>query len=277
MKSSATDDRPAAELTPVRRDILGFGIHALDWPGMVSVVDCFIRKKSRCQVTLLNVHSLITARKDPEFHQAIKSSHLVLCDSMALFWLSRILGRPLPGRIAGPDFCEILCGLAEKKAYRMFFLGSTPLVLQRLMEGLRARFPALLIAGAYSPPLRDRFGAADSSRMVEEINKADPDILWVGLTAPKQEKWLHENLPRLKCRVAAGVGAAFDFLAGTRRRAPGWVQRMGLEWLFRLCQEPRRLWKRYVISNSIFMLICAGEIAKALWPFSKRPPRSDAR
>jgi N-acetylglucosaminyldiphosphoundecaprenol N-acetyl-beta-D-mannosaminyltransferase len=253
---------PPAGYVPDTREILSFSFHALEWPGLFSYLDGIVREKRHCQITVLNAHSIVTARRDTAFRKAIEGSQLVLCDSVPVLWLSRALGKSLPARLAGPDLCERLCRLAEKRCYSVFFLGATPAVLEKIVRRMKSLLPALRIAGVYSPPLREKFSSEECDDMVEAVNKASADILWVGLTAPKQEKWIYENLPRLNCKVAVGIGAAFDFIAGTYRRAPAWMQRAGLEWLFRFSQEPRRLWRRYVLSSAVFVGLSAKEIVK---------------
>ncbi|MGQ0644811.1 MAG: WecB/TagA/CpsF family glycosyltransferase [Elusimicrobiota bacterium] len=249
-------------LFPPKETILGLPFHCSDGPAAVRLAEDIIRARLRSQIVFLNAHSIVMARRDQHFRGAVESSRLVLCDSTPLFWFSKALGSPLPGRVAGPDFCEALCRLAADESFSVYFLGSTSETLQRMVGNLRQKFPSLQVAGVYSPPMRQEFTSEDTDEMIRRINIAAPDVLWVGITAPKQEKWVFDNLSRLNCVLAIGVGAAFDFLAGTKRRAPVWLQAVGLEWFFRLCQEPGRLWRRYLINNTLFVALCLREIVR---------------
>lgn len=257
---------------PVRR-IFGVPLHALTWDDALGLMEEWVRGDRPRQVSVVNAHSIIVARRDPDFLRAIEESDLVLPDSFPVVRLSRLFGQPFPQRLAGPDYCEAVCGLAEKKGYSVFFLGSSTHVLESIRARLLGRFPRLNIAGVYSPPMRKEFSAEDSEAMASAINQAAPDVLWVGLTAPKQEKWIHQYLPKLKCKAAVGIGAAFDFMAGTRRRAPRWVQVLGFEWFHRFLQEPGRLWRRYLLSNGEFMFLTVCEIVKVhIFRRSEKPP-----
>lgn len=258
------------------QEILGFHFDALDWAELKEAVDAWIRSRTPHMLTVLNVHSLVTARADPDFSAAVRASHLVVADSTPLVWLSRWLGRPLPARLAGPDLCGAVCRLCAEKGYGVFFMGSTPAVLAEIKARLGEEFPALRVAGTYSPPMKAVFSAEDDAAAVDAVNASGADVLWVGLTAPKQEKWIHRNLSRLHCGVAVGIGAAFDFMAGRKTRAPQWVQRAGLEWFFRFCQEPRRLWRRYLVSNAVFLALAAKELASVRLKISGRDKRSRA-
>ncbi len=246
---------------PVRR-VFGVPLHALTWDGALAQVEEWVRGDKPRQVSVVNAHSIIVARRDPDFLRAIENSDLVLPDSFPVVRLSRLFGQPFPQRVAGPDFCEAVCRLAEEKGHSVFFLGSSPAVLDMIRSRLLERFPRLAIAGVYSPPMRKEFSAEDSDAMIGAVNAAAPDILWVGLTAPKQEKWTDRHLSRLKCKVVVGIGAAFDFMAGTRKRAPRWIQVLGFEWFHRFMQEPGRLWRRYFLSNGEFLALTVCEIVK---------------
>lgn len=161
-------------------------------------------------------------------------------------------------RVYGPDLMLALCERSLEKGYRHFFYGGAPGVPERLAERLGARFPGLRVVGTFSPPFRP-LTLEEDEKVVRMINGASPDILWVGLGAPKQERWMAEHRDRLRVPVMIGVGAAFDFYAGVKRQAPRWMQRAGLEWLFRLCQEPRRLWRRYLLNIPRFLCLVAAQ------------------
>ena len=171
---------------------------------------------------------------------------------MPLVWLSRARGFGYVNRVYGPDLMLALCERSLSKGYRHFLYGGAPGVPEKLAENLKRRFPGLDVVGTYSPPFRPLTHEEDE-RVVRMINEAGPDIVWVGLSTPKQERWMAGHIGRLEAPVLIGVGAAFDFHSGVKRQAPRWMQRSGLEWLFRLLTEPRRLWRRYLIYNSLFV------------------------
>jgi N-acetylglucosaminyldiphosphoundecaprenol N-acetyl-beta-D-mannosaminyltransferase len=182
-----------------------------------------------------------------------------VADGVPVLWASRLLGRPIPGRAAGSDLLWGLCRTAERRGYTTYFLGSQERVLARLVRTLRRGCPGLRVAGAYSPPRCDAFPEEENERMVRGINAARPDILWVGFGAPKQELWIHANLDRLQARVVIGVGAAFDLASGSVRRAPLWMQRIGLEWFHRFLIEPRRMFRRYFLDAMPFIPLIAAQ------------------
>jgi N-acetylglucosaminyldiphosphoundecaprenol N-acetyl-beta-D-mannosaminyltransferase len=172
---------------------------------------------------------------------------------MPLVWLSRLHGHGHVTRVYGPDLMLALCEHSLLKGYKHFFYGGGEGVPELLSNNLRRRFPGLRVVGGYSPPFRSLSGAEDE-RVVAAINEADPDIVWIGLSTPKQERWMTEHVGQLTAPVLIGVGAAFDFHSGLKRQAPRWMQRSGLEWLFRLATEPKRLWRRYFMNNPLFVL-----------------------
>ena len=173
-------------------------------------------------------------------------------DGMPVVWWCRHFGNAQASRVCGPDLLEAMCALGARKGHRHYFYGGTPEVLEKLVARLRSRFPGLIIAGYQAPPFRPLTEEEDNAD-VAAINAAEPDYVWVGLGMPKQEKWMLSHLGRIEAAALLGVGAAFDFHAGTKPRAPLWMQRSGFEWLFRLITEPRRLARRYLVDNSIFM------------------------
>ena len=208
------------------------------------------------QVCIANVHTTMTAVNDPDFLAVNNSADLVTMDGMPLVWVARLLGYQDAQRVAGPDLLEAVCRVSVARGYRHFFYGGCQRALDGLVAKLKQDYPGIDIVGAIAPPFRP-LTLEEEQSVVIAINKARPHFLWVGLGAPKQERWIcsHRNL--LGVPIQIGVGAAFDFLSGTVKRAPPWMQRSGLEWLFRLSQDPRRLWKRYVVSNFQFLLLAA--------------------
>jgi N-acetylglucosaminyldiphosphoundecaprenol N-acetyl-beta-D-mannosaminyltransferase len=199
-----------------------------------------------------NVNSIVEAQRNPQFQQALRNATISVPDGMPLVWLGRLKEYPIRRRVYGPELMLGFCAVAEKKEYRHFFYGGSPGTPEKLKEVLLRKFPNLQVVGAYSPPFRS-LTAEEDEQIVEMINRAAPDVVWVGLGAPKQEIWMQEHRTRLQVPVLAGVGAAFDFFTGRVKQAPPWMRDHGLEWLYRLLQEPGRLWRRYLIGNAKFL------------------------
>lgn len=210
-------------------------------------------------VCFSNVHTVVTSRKDTKLRDATNDSFLSVPDGKPLSIVARWRGLKDVDRVAGPDFMPHFIGTA--KDVRHFFYGSTPETLEKLAANLRTRFPGVQIAGTYSPPFGP-MSPEETKKALETIRQARPDLIWVGLGAPKQEYWMAQHWQDLRPAVLLGVGAAFDFHAGQLARAPSWVRRSGLEWLHRLLSEPRRLWKRYLVTNSLFIYYLANDL---LW------------
>lgn len=219
-----------------------------------------------------NPHSMEVAREDSLFRESIQHADLVVPDGIGIVLASRILGGRIRARVTGSDiFWGVSSVLNQAKKASVFFLGSTEANLVRIRDRMRADFPGIKMAGSYSPPFKSEFSPADNESMLAAINRAQPDVLWVGMTAPKQEKWIYQNRDRLQVKFIGAIGAVFDFYTGNVKRAHPIFQRLGLEWLPRLIQEPRRLWRRNCISNPAFLLrvfgtkvrqkSCASEIA----------------
>jgi N-acetylglucosaminyldiphosphoundecaprenol N-acetyl-beta-D-mannosaminyltransferase len=198
------------------------------------------------------MHGVMECQRDEQLRQIHNAAGLVTTDGMPLVWLCRLKGQRRAERVYGPDLMLELCARSQTSGYRHFFYGSSPDVLDALSARLQARYPGLKVAGAYSPPFR-QLDSLEDLQVVELIKQARPDVVWVGLSTPKQERWMAEHVERLGGPVLIGVGAAFDFHAGTKRQAPRWMQRSGLEWLFRLLSEPRRLYRRYLVNIPLFV------------------------
>jgi N-acetylglucosaminyldiphosphoundecaprenol N-acetyl-beta-D-mannosaminyltransferase len=209
-----------------------------------------------------NASHVVLLQKDKEFKKAYENASLVLADGMPIIWVSRILGQPLKEKISGSDIFPLLCRVASQKDYKVFLLGAGPGIAKKASEALIKEFPNLKIVGTYSPLYNFQTNIEENKKINKIVNVAAPDILFVGLGAPKQEKWIYYNLNMLNIKIAIGVGAAFDFIAGAVKRAPKWMQKIGLEWFFRLIQEPKRMWRRYLIGNSIFIWLAIKEVFK---------------
>ena len=232
-------------------DVLGSPIDAIQW---IPVVERIIRwaagHESRC-VCICNVHVVVTASRDRQLGDAVKNADLATPDGMPVALCLRLAGIRDQSRIAGPDLMWACLEAAQRERLGVFFLGAKPETLELLVARIQTAFPRLSIAGSHSPPFRD-LTAEEDRAVVEQIDRSGARLVFVGLGCPKQEIWMSQHRGLVKA-VMLGVGAAFDFHAGTVNRAPLWMQRSGLEWLHRLLSEPRRLWRRYLITNAIFV------------------------
>jgi len=222
-----------------------------------------LEKKEKGYVCITGVHGVSEAQSDPEFRQILNRAFLCTPDGMPLVWVGRWQGQKQMARVYGPDLMLAVLALSERMGWRHFLYGGGGGTAQTLQEKLLERFPKLRIVGTYQPPFRP-LNAAEQADLKETVRQARPDVIWVGLSTPKQERFMAEYLTELDVTLMFGVGAAFDFLAGRVRQAPRWMQRSGLEWLFRLCCEPRRLWKRYFKNNPLFVarILCQFSGAK---------------
>jgi N-acetylglucosaminyldiphosphoundecaprenol N-acetyl-beta-D-mannosaminyltransferase len=202
-------------------------------------------------VCFTNVHAAVSGRRDPRFRAITNGSLLSVADGRPVYWVGRLKVGDRIGHVPGPDF--FIQALQRFATHRHFFYGSTPQVLELLSSALRQRIPGLQICGTLSPPFRP-LSDAEKRTHFQQILDSGAEFVWVGLGAPKQEQWMADSWQQLRPCILFGVGAAFDFHAGTVRRAPRWMQQLGLEWLYRLVAEPRRLWRRYLVTNSLFIL-----------------------
>jgi N-acetylglucosaminyldiphosphoundecaprenol N-acetyl-beta-D-mannosaminyltransferase len=182
----------------------------------------------------------------------LNDSFLCTPDGMPMVWMGKIAKHREMDRVYGPDLMELICASSPKRGWRHFLYGGAEGVAKQLKARLEERFPGLQVVGTYTPPFRP-LNVEEQRHLAQMVEEARPDIFWVGLSTPKQEKFMFEYLPKLNTTLMVGVGAAFDFHSGRVKQAPRWIQRSGLEWLFRLCQEPRRLWRRYLRNNPLFV------------------------
>lgn len=200
-----------------------------------------------------NPHSLVVAQADLKFKEALTQANLVVADGVGITLTAKMIGLSIDQRITGHDyFFSLLKSMQHRGQGRVFFFGSSQQVLTLLARRFVAEFPELTLCGIYSPPF-GTWSDEDDRKMIDVINEANPEVLWVGMTAPKQEKWVAANCGRLNARVIGSIGAVFDFYAGTYPRAPRWISRIGLEWAYRFILEPRRMWKRNIVSTPRFM------------------------
>jgi N-acetylglucosaminyldiphosphoundecaprenol N-acetyl-beta-D-mannosaminyltransferase len=235
-------------------NVLGVRVAAVQIPDVVAQMEAWISQRYGSHfIAVANVHVLMEARHSLSFRRVLDSADLCVPDGMPLVWIGRSRGYSLKQRVCGPDLLLDFCRETNAKRYRHFFYGGAPGVPEALAAKLKCQFPMLEVAGTYSPPFRPLTPEEDSS-IVEMINRAGADVLWVGLGCPKQECWMYKHREQLRVPVLVGVGQAFDLHAGRLKQAPPWMREHGLEWLFRLLAEPRRLWRRYLIYNSAFVL-----------------------
>jgi len=241
-------------MTPDRTNILGVGVSAINPDMAVDTIDGWIAGGRQSYVCVTGVHGVIESQSDQDLRRILNQAGLVTPDGMPLVWVSRLRNSRSVSRVYGPDLMAEVCAKSVAKGHRHFLYGGAPGVAERLADQLRQRYPGIEIAGLYVPPFRPLTPAEDEA-VIEQINASKADIVWVGLSTPKQEYWMAAHLGRLDASVMVGVGAAFDFLAGVKTQAPRWMQRSGLEWLYRLVTEPRRLWRRYLTIVPLFLIL----------------------
>jgi N-acetylglucosaminyldiphosphoundecaprenol N-acetyl-beta-D-mannosaminyltransferase len=234
--------------------VVGMPLALTDYERTMDWMDAAIARREKAIVTAAAVHLVMVAREDPETSEAIRRDDvLAVPDGQPLVWALKGLGHADASRVYGPDLMAKYCARSAKTGTRMYLYGGRNQgALVQLTLTLRRRFPGLRIVGGYSPPFRP-LTPEESDWVVADINRSGADVVWVGTGQPKQEKWMAAMRDRLDAPILAGVGAAFDFHAGLIPQAPNWMQALGLEWTFRLAQEPRRLWRRYVRYNPLFV------------------------
>ncbi len=249
---------------PDRVNILGVRVSLIDMTAALDEIDRWIAAREPHYICVTGVHGVMESYRDPDLRAVHNAAGLVTPDGMPLVWLSRLRGFRHVRRVYGPDLMLAVCRRSIAAGYRHFFYGGTQETLRALEASLLRRFPGLRIAGSLAPPFRPLTEEEDA-QITSRIRAAQPDILWVGLSTPKQERWMASHVGPIGAPVMAGVGAAFDFHAGRKPQAPVWMRQSGLEWLFRLATEPRRLWRRYLVNNPMFiwlvLLQAAGRIS----------------
>ena len=227
-----------------RVSILGVEISAVNLGLVVELIDTWIREGKASYICVVPAHSVMDAYNDSEFRSILNSSGLTTPDGMSVVWILKLQGHKEVDRVCGSDLMLAVCRYGMERHYRHYFYGGGPGVAEALASRLTVRFEDIQIAGIHSPPFRKLTDDEDQAE-IEKINSTNPDIVWVGISSPKQERWMAEHLGKIEAPVMIGVGAAFDFLSGKKPQAPRWIQRSGFEWLFRLATEPKRLWPRY--------------------------------
>lgn len=235
-----------------RINVLGVGISAITMEDALSQIAKWIDNAEKRYVSVCTVHTVMECQENRLMREAVNGADMATPDGMPLVWLGKAKSDRPVSRVYGPDLMLALCELSAQKGYTHYFYGGAEGVPEKLGQALQMRYPGLKVAGAYSPPFRT-LTALEDQQIVAQINQANPDIIWVGLGTPKQDLWMASHRDSLNAAVIIAVGAAFDFHTGRKKQAPLWMQRGGLEWVFRLLSEPRRLAGRYLIYNPLFV------------------------
>lgn len=243
---------------PVTQPLFGIRVCAEPMTQALARVHDAIRGGRRLHIGVVNAAKIVNMRSDPELCAAVVESDVIYADGMSVVWASRVLGRPLPERVAGIDLMTGILEQGDREGYRVYCLGATREVLDEVCEVFRRRYPGVVIAGSE----HGYFGADDERAVAERIRDARADVLFVAITSPKKERFMARWAEVMDVPVVHGVGGSFDVVAGVVQRAPAAWQRLGLEWLYRVKQEPRRLWKRYLVTNSIFLKLVLSEKLK---------------
>lgn len=231
--------------------ILGVNIAAINMEWLLDYTQKNIKKLSGDYMCVSNVHTTVTAFENERYREVQNGAIMAIPDGGPLTMVGRKRGFPFMKRTTGPSYMEEVLSLSIQKGYRHFFYGSTPETLERLREVLFSRYPEIIITGMYSPPFR-KLSAEEDYEVINQINSTEPDFVWVGLGAPKQEYWMAAHQGTIQ-GFMVGVGAGFDYLAGNIKRAPKWMQDCNLEWFYRFIQDPKRLFKRYLVTNTKFI------------------------
>lgn len=250
---------------PQRIGIGGVPVSAINLDMARETIERWIADRTQHYVCICGAHGIVECQSDADLMSIHRNAGMVTPDGMPVVWMLRALGQAHAGRVYGPDLMRLVTEVSARRGYRQYYYGGNDGVAQLLARTLEARHPGLKVAGTHTPPFRS-LTAEEDQAVVDDINASGADIVWVGLSTPKQERWMSSHAGRIDAPVMIGVGAAFDFLAGTKTQAPLWMQRNGLEWFYRLVTEPRRLWRRYAVVVPSFIYLCARQLATA------RPP-----
>ena len=242
-----------------RVNVLGVGISVLNLNNALTAMADAVLERRKGYICVTGVHGVMEAQDDPAFKGVLNGAFLCTPDGMPMVWAGRLNGHRDMSRVYGPDLMLDVCAWSETSGAKHFFYGGADGVAELLAQKLKAKFPKLQVVGTFTPPFRP-LNAEEIARLHEQVSAVKPDILWVGLSTPKQEKFMVEFLPKLDVTLMVGVGAAFDFHSGRVCQAPRWMQRSGLEWFYRLCSEPRRLAKRYFRNNPLFVIKYLGQL-----------------
>ncbi len=244
-------------------DLFGISIDNFSFIEAIKEIENLYQEKIPNYVVTPNVDHIVRLQKDQLFRCAYQEASLVLPDGMPLIWASKLLRKPLKERVTGSDLFPKLCGKAAEKGFKMFLLGGLKGIAEKAFSNLKKLYPSLNVVGIYSPPWGFENDDQENQKIISLINQVEPDLLFIGFGTPKQENWIYKYRKQLKIKTALCVGAAFDFEAGSVKRAPFWIRQMGFEWGWRLLNEPRRLAKRYLIDDMTFIWLLIKEIYKS--------------
>jgi N-acetylglucosaminyldiphosphoundecaprenol N-acetyl-beta-D-mannosaminyltransferase len=247
---------PRQEWSDTRVDVLGVGIHPTSMDDALAALQATIQTGGKGYVTVTGTHGVMEAQQDPEFRRIINQSMLTIPDGRSMVWVGWLQGFHRMRQVTGPDIMLRVCDLSLKKGYTHFLYGGNTGVADSLAASLRARFPGINIVGAFTPPFRD-LTEEEERELTEQVAKLRPDFFWVGLSTPKQERFMARYSSKLDAKIFMGVGAAFDIHSGRIKDCPYVMKVLGLNWLHRLCQDPKRLWKRYLSNHPRFVLLTA--------------------
>jgi N-acetylglucosaminyldiphosphoundecaprenol N-acetyl-beta-D-mannosaminyltransferase len=246
-------------------NICGIGVdrYSLD-EAVNDIVNHVEFNKSPEYVVTPNAHHIVLLQRDAKFRQIYQQARWVVPDGVSLLWAAKFLNTPLAGRVNGTDLFEQLCAVSAERNLKVFLLGGRPGAAEQAARVLKARYPALKIVGTYCPPYGFHLDLEEQEKINSIIQEAAPDLLFVGLGAPKQEYWIYNNCQKVNVPVSLGIGVSFELVSDMVKRAPKWMQKSGLEWLFRLLMEPGRLWQRYLVTNVAFIVLVLRQKLKLL-------------
>jgi N-acetylglucosaminyldiphosphoundecaprenol N-acetyl-beta-D-mannosaminyltransferase len=251
-------NEPILKAVP-RVPILGVNVSAITMDDALQAVAGWVSARAPHYVCVTPAHSVMECHDHPDLRAIYNASGLTTPDGMAIVWLLKWKGQKNVSRVYGPDLLLALSEYGVSRGYRHYFYGGAPGVAERLAGLLAQRFPGLCVAGIESPPFRPATDQEDLET-IERIRSAQPDVVWVGIGSPRQERWMADHLEKFAVPALIGVGAAFDFLSGSKKQAPRWIQRSGLEWFYRFLQEPRRLFRRYILGYPRFVWLVLKEV-----------------
>jgi N-acetylglucosaminyldiphosphoundecaprenol N-acetyl-beta-D-mannosaminyltransferase len=242
-----------------RVNVLGVGVHAINMEQAVNVLLDTVADRAKGYVCLTGVHGVMEAQHNPGFRRVLNQSLLTAPDGMPTVWVGRMAGHRQMDRVFGPDLMVNVCRESVNRGITHFLYGGAPEVAEQLKQNLEARFPGLGVVGTYTPPYR-QLSTQEHFEVIQRVNALKPDIIWVGLSTPKQEGFMAEYIDRFDTRLMLGVGAAFDLHTGRMVDSPDWVKKAGMQWAHRLIQDPRRLWKRYLVNNPQFLIAISAQL-----------------
>jgi len=236
-----------------RANVLGVGVHAVNLRVAADIIEMAVDDDRKGYVCVTGVHGVMEAQRNRQFKNILDRAMLVVPDGVPTVWMGKSEGHSDMGRVFGPDLMMEVCRSSVNSGHTHFLYGGKPGIAEELKQNLESLYPGIRVVGTYTPPFR-ALSVTERRDLQRELAGLAPDIIWIGLSTPKQEQFMAENLSSLSCKVMIGVGAAFDIHTGRVQDAPDWIKASGLQWLHRLCQEPSRLWKRYLVNNSGFVL-----------------------